>query len=137
VVILRGGAMARRHAARWGRKAAMAVKPYARQKRRYYRLQYPESERPLLSFSGGVYKAIDISEGGVRFSLTTRSAAKLVTNMVIAGTIDFCGRGTFPIKGRLLRIMEDLAVIELDANLPLFHIMAEQRYLIQKYKNEL
>lgn len=104
------------------------------QRRRYFRLTYPPGDRPILTLKGTRYLAIDISEEGARFSLTDVKISQLSEGMTVSGSLDFNGRGSFQLSGIIIRINEDSAAIKFKKLLPLKHIMAEQRYLIQKYK---
>ena len=104
------------------------------QKRRFFRLNYPPNDRPILTLKGTRFLAIDVSEEGARFSLVDVKVSQLREGMTIDGTLDFSGRGIFSISGTIIRINEDSAAIKFKKMLPLSHIMAEQRYLIQKYK---
>jgi hypothetical protein len=106
--------------------------------REHFRLKYPPYQEPILVINREQYVIKDISEKGVKFNIhgiKHNIDIFLELREEIKGTIDFKGRGSFNIKGKIVRINEriKIAVIKLDNPIPLSQIMAEQRFLIQNY----
>ena len=52
------------------------------QRRRYYRLHYPEAERPTVWFKGLQYEVAEVSEGGLMILLGDGCAVRLGQSFV-------------------------------------------------------
>jgi hypothetical protein len=101
------------------------------QRRRYYRLRYPEVERPSVWFKGRYYEATEVSEGGVMILLGDGCAVRMGQSFV--GVIQFQDGETNPIVGVVLRIDENKMVVKLSKGISLRRMMAEQIRLRKKY----
>ena len=102
-------------------------------KRNYYRLVYPIGDRPILKLGKRSFIVFNVSEQGIKFIKGDEFHLKI--DEIVSGVLVFGDRATFPIEARIYRIAQKQAVIVLSKNLPLKHIMEEQRYLIRKYGN--
>jgi hypothetical protein len=99
------------------------------ERRRFFRLEYPPDDRPLLKIGKNTFEVVDISERGVRF-LNEESIqfADWVRGIVIfrdGVTIDFEGKIVWEYGGKL-----GLQIII--TPIPPARILQEQRYLIAK-----
>jgi len=101
------------------------------QRRRYYRLQYPELERPTVWFKARYYEVTEVSEGGVMILLGDGCAVRL--GQSFAGVVQFEDGETNPIVGVVLRIAENKMVVKLSKGISLRRMMAEQIRLRKKY----
>jgi hypothetical protein len=101
------------------------------QRRRYYRLRYPEVERPTVWFKGRYYEAAEVSEGGVMILLGDGCAVRLGQSFV--GVIQFQDGETNSIVGVVLRIDETKMAVKLSKGISLRRMMAEQIRLRKKY----
>jgi len=101
------------------------------QRRRYYRLQYPEVERPTVWFKGRDYEVTEVSEGGVMILLGDGCAVRLGQSFV--GVIQFQDGETNPIVGVVLRIAANKMAVKLSKGISLRRMMAEQIRLRKKY----
>ena len=106
----------------------------ANQKRKFFRIEYPKSERPTFCCAGTNYAVLDVSEEGIRFELSPMH--DLVAGERLVGSIDFCGRTNVKVKGTVLRIGNGFVVLSLERHLPLPVIMSEQRYLLQNFHRQ-
>jgi hypothetical protein len=100
-------------------------------KRRYYRLQYPEVERPSVWFKGRCYEVTEVSEGGVMVLLGDGCAVRPGQSFV--GVIEFQDGETNSIVGVVLRIVENKMAVKLAKGISLRRMMAEQIRLRKKY----
>ena len=101
------------------------------QRRRYYRLQYPEVERPTVWFKARYYEVTEVSEGGVMILLGDGCAVRLGQSFV--GVIQFQDGEINPIVGVVLRIDEGRMAVKLSKGISLRRMMAEQIRLRKKY----
>jgi hypothetical protein len=101
------------------------------QKRRYYRLHYPEVERPSVWFKGRYYEVSEVSEGGIMILLGDGCAVRLGQSFV--GVIRFQDGETNSIVGVVLRIDENKMVVKLSKGVSLRRMMAEQIRIRKKY----
>jgi len=101
------------------------------QRRRYYRLHYPEVERPTVWFKGQYYGVTEVSEGGVMILLGDGCAVRLGQSFV--GVIQFQDGETNPIVGVVLRIDEGRMAVKLSKGISLRRMMAEQIRIRNKY----
>jgi len=101
------------------------------QRRRYYRLHYPEIERPTVWFKGRYYEVSEISEGGVVILLGDGCAVRL--GQAFVGVIQFQDGETNSIVGVVLRIDGNRMVVKLSKGISLRRMMTEQIRLRKKY----
>ena len=104
--------------------------------REYYRIRYPDNERPQLIIGKQTFEIIDLSEKGIYFAMGSQHS--YVENQALKGTVVFKSGKRCDIAGKILRThaMEKTCALRLDRGVPLAQIMEEQRILLQKY-NEL
>ena len=101
------------------------------QRRRYYRLHYPEVERPSVWFKGQYYEVTEVSEEGLVILLGSGCAVRLGQSFV--GVIQFRDGETHSIVGVVLRIDESKMAVKLSKGISLKRMMAEQIRLRKKY----
>ena len=101
------------------------------QRRSYYRLQYPEVERPTVRFKARTYEVTEVSEGGVMILLGDGCTVRL--GQSFAGVVQFQDGETNSIVGVVLRIDENKMVVKLSKGISLKRMMAEQIRLRKKY----
>jgi hypothetical protein len=99
-------------------------------RRDFYRLRYPETDRPKLSFDNMEYHVVEISELGARIHLARR---QLSDGRKVAGWIRFSDGEASPVEGSVLRTEGNEAVIQLSLGVTLKRMLAEQRRLIHLY----
>lgn len=102
-------------------------------RRRFYRLNYPERERPILSCELGKFTILDISEEGLRIALPL--SHQLSIGSKITGRIDFESGAAGNVRGVVIRIDSERSEggLQLSKGLPLKLVIAEERRLLQKY----
>jgi len=101
------------------------------QRRSYYRLQYPEVERPTVWFKGRTYEVAEVSEGGAMILLGDGCAVSI--GQSFAGVVEFEDGETNPIVGVVLRLVENKMIVKLSKGISLRRMMAEQIRLRKKY----
>lgn len=105
----------------------------AKVERRYFRIVYPDVERPTFAVEGQSFPLVDLSECGMRISDPGKAAP--IENAEVLGVIRFSNQETLKVRGRVVRKTEGYAAFELTRGVPYGTIMAEQRRLIRKYKH--
>lgn len=106
-------------------------------KREYYRIVYPEDEKPTFIHHSGRYPVVDVSEGG--FSFEFSETFLMFEGEPIEGEIEFGKRGKrgkVAIEGEIIRLGIDQVSVQCmpEAGIPLPQIMEEQRHLIRQKK---
>ncbi|MEN8263742.1 MAG: PilZ domain-containing protein [Nitrospirota bacterium] len=100
-------------------------------KREYYRVRYPIACRPNLAILNSVYEIMDISEHGIKF--LGNDVSRFHSDMKIDGMITFDDGISIGIKGKIIRIDRNNAVMFLMESIPFGRIVAEQRFIKVKY----
>ncbi len=104
--------------------------------RNYFRLEYPTEVRPQIYIDDDVYPVINLCEGGVKFS---RVKGTQNQELDVGGDADLKARIIFhdsdesTVIGRVIRTDRDAIVLKLSEGISFQKIMAEQRFLLNKY----
>jgi hypothetical protein len=99
------------------------------ERRAYFRVQYPDEHRPLITIRGIQFFIIDICEVGVRFHNPT--SVKLPGD-IFQATVILHDDDPFNIVGRIIRLKEvEAAMMMTIRGIPYRKIIAEQAYLRQ------
>ncbi|MDB1122939.1 PilZ domain-containing protein [Vibrio algarum] len=101
------------------------------QRREYFRLRYPKSERPRAKILDRDFRICEISEQGTRILFT--NSHPVSRGVTIKGTIRFHDGVEIPIEGRVLRLDDNELVAKLTKGPDLKRMTAEQIYLRKKY----
>jgi hypothetical protein len=102
--------------------------------REFFRILYRPPDCPIFSCAAGKFNVLDVSETGLRIALK-KGHVGFFEQDVLEGQLVFpARRGTYNVKGVVIRIMEREAALQFEAasRIPLAKIMEEQRILIQK-----
>ncbi len=103
----------------------------SKQKRQYFRIEYPVDERPTLVIGSESLEVVDTSERGMR--VLPAKGSPVPTH--IKGTLKFRDGSECMVAGQVVRQAPDGSlVIQLTVGISLALIMKEQRRLIQKYR---
>ena len=102
----------------------MAEFPYPRE---FYRIPYPVAARPELVLEGRTYPVLDISEGGLRYDFGEEAPPALKTE--VHGMLRFKQGNAEGVRGKVVRVVDTQAAIELSVSLPFKVILDEQRFL--------
>lgn len=102
----------------------------SRANRAYYRLRYPDAERPRLQFDNSEYEVVELSELGGRIHLGGR---ELRSGTAISGWVRFRDGESAPIEGQVIRTEGKEAVLQLTEGVSFSRMLAEQRRLIRLY----
>jgi c-di-GMP-binding flagellar brake protein YcgR len=100
-------------------------------RREFFRIRYPNSERRNLHISGRDYRVLDLSLGGVKFYSVDVSEFKV--GQMIDAKISFHDETMINLFGEIIRIQNNEVAIKLSTPIPGGKINEEQRYLINKY----
>ncbi len=101
--------------------------------REFYRVEYPEQERPSIKIGEDELEVIDISEKGGKF--LNDKGVKLDPGTTVDGTIIFHHGEAVTVRGKVLRAFNDQVVICFTKGVPFGVILDEQRYLREHYKH--
>jgi hypothetical protein len=100
--------------------------------RRFYRLDFPERERPGFVISDHPMPVHEISERGLRYEPLAGHAP--IVGERVQGRVAFRHAGDFDVAGAISRTQGDTVVVVLDPpGLPYASIMEEQRFLMRRY----
>lgn len=101
------------------------------QKREYYRVRFPDSERPSLRIGDAAYEILDLSESGLYARLTVPG---LSMDDIVAGVVRFKDGEEFAVEGRIVRMDGDSVGLFLDKQgFPYRKVLDEQRRLLATY----
>ncbi len=101
--------------------------------RQYYRVTYPEKERPILKIGDYELAVMDISEKGGKF--LNDVGIKADPGSRITGTITFHDGEEVTVIGDVLREFYDQVIICFTKGIPFSTMIKEQRYLRGRYKH--
>ena len=107
-------------------------------RRNFYRLSYPEKDRPFALFDGVKYPIINVSEGGLLLANWAVRKPPLVEKAFVSGSVDFNGRAKVEVSGYIVRVdtTEMSWAIKLVKQIQLSLIMSEQMYFIKRVKDK-
>ena len=102
--------------------------------RNYFRLEYPTEVRPQIYIEDAVYPVINLCEGGVKFSRLRGSNDLLeLGDNNLKARIIFHDAAESTVVGQIIRSDRDSIVLKLSEGVSFQKIMAEQRFLLNKY----
>jgi hypothetical protein len=99
-------------------------------RRAFYRLRYPETDRPSLLFDNMEFAVAELSESGGRIEL---KKWQLGTGRVVTGWVRFRDGVAVSVQGTVLRTDGDEAILHLSVGVSLRRMLAEQKRLIRLY----
>ncbi|MDC0609197.1 PilZ domain-containing protein [Vibrio sp.] len=105
------------------------------QRRQYFRLRYPKSARPVIRVEDKTFSVCESSEGGLRVLMG--QVASLYCGLRMSATVSLHNESDVDIEGSILRFDDNEVVIKLDKGLSFKDMVAEQRYVKQKFPNFL
>ncbi len=106
----------------------------SKNRRRFFRLEYPIAAGPKLVSSGVQLEVLDISEQGLRLKFKTESELTFSVGSPFAGSLTFPDGESLLVFGIVQRINEEQVSVQLRRPIPLQIIMAEQRRIIRNFK---
>ena len=105
----------------------------AEQRREFYRVEFPEHERPVLFLNEIFYEVLDICEAGLRFEVD--DVASIIGNGRIDAQLRFRDGAMVDSSGDILYQRDNSIVVILDNPISLRRVRAEHLYLINKYSS--
>ncbi len=104
--------------------------------RAYYRINYPERERPEVLLGESSLPVLECSERGLRLDVS--AAPPLAAGDSIEGTVRFRRGDNVAVSGVVARADGTVVVVLLDPpGLPFSVLLKEQRFLLQHYPGRL
>jgi len=102
--------------------------------RDYFRVEYPPDVQPVLQLEDGSFPVINLCEGGVKFAFNTKGYdLKTLQERTFNATIVFHNHDRSQIIGTVIRADKGYIVLKLSQGVSFQKIMAEQRFLLNKY----
>ncbi|MFO0979665.1 MAG: PilZ domain-containing protein [Planctomycetaceae bacterium] len=100
------------------------------QRRKFYRLQYPKPERPVLFVGDAEFVVLDLSESGARLEKTGEWQREIFPD---AGTMFFSEGEEYSGMIHVVRVSEHCFAVSFSPPVAFSRIMSEQRKLWRKY----
>ncbi|PWI33585.1 hypothetical protein DI392_08955 [Vibrio albus] len=97
------------------------------ERRQFFRLRYPHTERPTVELDGQEYPVCEISEQGMR--LLFRSTDRFSLGVPFSGTVHFSDKEDVPIEGIALRQHANEVAVKLTKGISSERIDEEQQHL--------
>jgi hypothetical protein len=101
------------------------------QERAYYRLWYPQADRPTLAIGAQKFEVAEISEEGAR--IVPSGSFGHHHGEAFTGVLRFSNGESDTVEGVVLRSTPDEVVVKLTTGVTLKRMMSEQIRLRQKY----
>ncbi|WED20649.1 PilZ domain-containing protein [Vibrio sp. JC009] len=102
------------------------------QKRQFYRLRYPDHDRPIISIMDEEFYVCEISEQGMRIVFVSDTPVEV--GVIISGLVTFYDDKSVEVQGTILRQHEsEVAVKLIDDGISFRRMTQEQMHLRQKY----
>ena len=101
------------------------------ERRKYHRLQYPESERPTVRINGQDFHVSEISEKGTRILIP--NSCPLSHNDPVTGVLWFQDGVNIVIHGVVQRCDEHGMALKLSKGISMQRMIIEQSRLLEKY----
>jgi len=101
--------------------------------RDFYRIQYPQADRPRLALGRFVSEVLNLSETGVRF--VPAEGLELVLGAPVAGELRFHDGHKLAVAGRVHSVQAEprVAALQFTSGVPAAKILQEQQILRQRY----
>lgn len=99
------------------------------EKRKYTRLKYPRGDRPDIMIKGRAYKVVDLSQEGLKFNYP----GKPRKGEVLEAPLILGDRGQIKVKGKVVRSVGDLVMIQFDKLIDKKILAKEADYLLRRY----
>jgi hypothetical protein len=97
------------------------------QRRKYFRVRYPEKFAPEIVIWARNFRVIDISEMGVRFSNPDK--LEFPVGYVVRGVITFYDKVSLQVSGSVAWAEEGDVALRLVKGIPFNRVLAEQAFL--------
>lgn len=101
--------------------------------RDFYRIQYPQADRPRLRIGALVSEVLNLSETGVRFA--PAEGLELVVGAPVAAELRFHDGQALLVAGRVHSVQPEprVAALQFTSGVPAAKILQEQQILRQRY----
>ena len=113
----------------------MKVRQMLKQRREYFRLEYPIFCRPTLCCGNKSFDVLDISEYGVRFK--TKDINSFMLGKKLGARLIFKDDDKHSCDGKIIRLNSEEVAVNLTTPIPLYKIRSEHLYLIQNARHTM
>jgi hypothetical protein len=96
-------------------------------RRNFFRIAYPEHERPRLVLGSTICEVVDCSEGGLLFRPSPLEDYRV--GQEIHGRLRLSGGRETPIAGEIIRVSDEAVSVKLEVGIPFGLILKEQLHL--------
>lgn len=96
-------------------------------RRDFFRIPYPEDERPRLVLGSTICEVLDCSEGGLLFRPSPLELYEVGQH--VDGRLRLIGGHEAQVAGRITRVTEDAVSVKLEVGIPFGIILKEQLHL--------
>jgi len=103
----------------------------AKDRREFFRIKYPRSERRYVNINGRNFRVLDLSSGGVK--LYGEDVSEFKVGQIIDAETSLHDETTLYLFGKIIRIENNEMAVRLSTPIPGDKIINEQRYLINNY----
>ena len=103
----------------------------SKQRREYFRVEYPSGYRPRFVVAGESFEILDVSECGIRFLIV--DGTNFIIGAHIKGNIHFTDGEELECSGVVLRNEFGAVALQQDVSIPLAKIRAEHLNLIRNF----
>lgn len=108
----------------------MPISSIERERREYYRLQFPQTKRPQLLINENSHAVVDCSAHGVRY-VTTKETS-LAPGERVKGLLQFQHGKQTPVRGVVMRVEADEIILHIpDQEIPSKLLRSEERHLLK------
>ena len=101
------------------------------QRRNYFRIKFPITQRPCFVVNGAQFEVVELAETGAR--IIANGARQFDSTDEFAATIQFRDGAAAQVTARLHRRVANEAVLRFSPNLPYSIIAAQQRRLLKLF----
>jgi hypothetical protein len=101
--------------------------------RDFYRIQYPQADRPRITLGSFVSEVLNLSETGARF--VPAEGLELAVGAPVAGELHFHDGQRLAVAGRVHSVQWEprIATLQFTSGVPAAKILQEQQLLRQRY----
>ncbi|MFB9134362.1 PilZ domain-containing protein [Vibrio olivae] len=101
-----------------------------KQRRAFFRLNYPKRARPNVRIDGDLYHVSEVSEQGIRVVMNPRG---FYHGLTLKGRLNLHQDKQIEVQGQVIRMEETEVILKLDLGPSFRDMVQEQRYLRQNY----
>ncbi|MFA0011978.1 hypothetical protein AB4391_01330 [Vibrio lentus] len=101
--------------------------------KRYFKMQYPDESRPIVSIRGRSRPVTVLSESAL--VVLTKGVSKSRMGAMVSGVITYPNGNQDEVHGYIIFIKGKSIIVKLLKNIPIARINEQQRWVLQHYPN--